>query len=151
MTWLCPLGVLTIAVLHKARDYLEQNWGSYPGLLFALLMLISYAYRTSQMGKPRHRALKHLPTVTWLVNRIQVKSQCHHDLACPYVCVWGVGSEELSGEVRTEESIFGPVHVNAVWKVHRCSHTVRSLDVRRECLCGLVGLSVDLHIYDFIK
>lgn len=75
------------------------------------------------------------------------------------LCVCGGGprrgwgrSEELSGEVRTEESIFGPVHVNAVWKLHRCSHTLRSLDTRRECLYGLDGLSVDLRlglIYDY--
>lgn len=51
---------------------------------------------------------------------------------------------ELSGEVRTEENIIGSVHLNAVWRLHRNSHMVRSLVVRRECLYRLTVLSVDL-------
>lgn len=51
---------------------------------------------------------------------------------------------ELSGEVRTEENIIGPVHMNVVWRLHRGSHMMRSLVVRRECLYGLAVLSVDL-------
>ena len=30
MTWLCPLGVLTPAVLHKSRDHLETEQGMSP-------------------------------------------------------------------------------------------------------------------------